>query len=154
MEKIRDYIILLAMTISIMVGYHYFFSGDTILCADISRDADMQIDLVKDTQYQIWVIDALGPESAEITIRNGSQTVFEDTFQLMHPEGEYIPYHPGFSVKVTGRYNITVHPSDPGDIRIKVQKDVGISPYRVYCDISRGICYVKSLCNPGELNTS
>ncbi|WP_292406600.1 MULTISPECIES: hypothetical protein [unclassified Methanoculleus] len=148
--KIMDYIILLALIVLITAGYHYFFCGDTIFCADISRDADVQVDLVKDTQYQVWVLDALGPESVEVTIRNGSQTIFKDTFQLMHPEGEYIPYHPGFSVEATGRYNITVRPLDPGTIRIKVQKDVGISPSRISRDISRGIYSVRSLCNTGE----
>ncbi len=121
--------------IAFTLGYNYLIGGETIFWADAPHDAVFHVDLRKDKNYELWVLDSNGPEMAKVSIRNGSYIPYEDTFRLMHPEGDYLPYHPVFSVNVTGRYDINVHPLDPGTIRIKVKQDTGLNPYRIIRDI-------------------
>jgi hypothetical protein len=135
-EKPGDLLVLYLFLFAFMIGCACLFYGDTIFCEYVSRDAAFHVDLQKDKNYALWVIDALGPEMVEVSIRNGSYIAFGDSFMLMHPEGDYLPYHPGFSVRETGRYDIIVHSLDPGTIRIKVQQDTGLRPSRITRDSS------------------
>ena len=118
-----------------MLCYYYLFGGDSIFGADVSDDAVFHVELQKGKNYELWVLDMNGPERVDLAIRSGSYVPYEATFQLMHPEGDYIPYHPGFSVKETGTYDIIVHPLDPGSIRIGVMQDTGINPNRISRDL-------------------
>jgi hypothetical protein len=135
---IREYLgyfFLITISVAFIWCYFYLFGGDNIFSADASHDAVFHVDLRKDKNYQLWVLDMNGPERVGISITNGYNIIYEDTFQLMHPEGDYLPYHPAFRVKETGMYDITVHPVDAGTIRIGVQQDTGVNLNRVIRDI-------------------
>ena len=115
------YILGLVLCTVFLWGYYHLTIQATIFAADVSNDAIYHVDLQKNKNYELWVLDMNGPETVKISISNNSYTPYADTFRLMHPEGDYLPYHPAFSVKETGTYTISVHPLDPGTARIAIQ---------------------------------
>jgi hypothetical protein len=129
------YSFIILASCAFILGYFFLFSGDTIFSADVSHDAVFHVALQKDKNYELWVLDMNGPETVGVSISNGSYVPCEDTFRLMHPEGDYLPNHPAFSVKETGIYDITVHPMGPGTNRIAVKQDPGLSLNRIIRNI-------------------
>jgi hypothetical protein len=111
--------------------FYYFLGGDTVFYVDAPKDGVFHVDLQKDKNYELWVVDMNGPETVILSISNGSYVPYGDTFRLMHPEGDYLPYHPAFTVKETGEYDIMVRPMEPGTVRIKIQQDAGLNLNRV-----------------------
>lgn len=124
----------LALTL-FMLSYVYLFGGDNIFCADAAHDETFKVDLLAGKNYEVWVLDMNGPESVDISIIDGSYVAYAATFRLMHPEGDYLPYHPGFTVEESGSYEVVVHPLDPGTIRLSIRQDTGINPGRIMRDI-------------------
>ncbi len=57
-----------------------------------------------------------------IVIHKGPYVAFNDTFTLMHPEGDYLPYHPDFTVRENGTYRIQITPLDPGEFRVGIRR--------------------------------
>lgn len=121
--------------IVLTTALYYLLGGDTHFAGDASGDVVFHVDLEKGRYYELWVLDMNGPETVRVSVANGSYVAYGDTFRLMHPEGDYLPYHSGFTVKETGHYDITVHPLDPGAIRVAIKQDTGLSPYRVIRDL-------------------
>jgi hypothetical protein len=107
-------ILLLCTTIAFLEGGEYIFSEY------ISYESDFQVNLKENVNYKIWVVDLNGPEKISVRISKGSCVAFEDTFMLMHPEGDYLPYHPKFSVKESGAYQVHVKPLDTGTVRLGI----------------------------------
>lgn len=121
------------LTIIIIMSVSYFIIEDiikkseTIFAAFVSEESEFEVYLTNDTKYELWVVDLNGPENIEISIRKGSYTAFEDTFMLKHPEGDYLPYHPDFTVKENGTYQMYAKPLDSGTVRIGIRKIHGFS---------------------------
>jgi hypothetical protein len=54
---------------------------------------------------------------------------------LMHPKRHYLPYHPKFSVKGSGAYQVHVEPIDSGTVRLgiiksRIQFDLNIYSFK------------------------
>ncbi len=109
-------ILLITTVISFLEG------GKCIFSETVSTESDFQVDLRESVNYQLWVVDLIGPEKISVRISKGSYVAFEDTFTLMHPEGDYLPYHPRFSVKGNGTYQVHVKPIDSGTVSLKIIK--------------------------------
>lgn len=112
----------------------YFVSEDvikrskTIFAVSVSEESEFAVYLTNDTKYELWVLDFYsGPERIDVSVKKDSHTAFEDTFILMHPEGDYLPYHPDFTVKENGTYQVHMKPLDSGDVRIGIRKIHGFS---------------------------
>ncbi|KKG14174.1 hypothetical protein EO98_09390 [Methanosarcina sp. 2.H.T.1A.6] len=101
--------------------------SETIFAVSISEESEFQVYLTNDTKYELWVVDLNGPEKIDVSIRKDSYTAFEDTFMLMHPEGDYLPYHPDFTVRENGTYQMHAKPLDSGTVRIAIRKIHGFS---------------------------
>ncbi|HEY3363337.1 MAG TPA: hypothetical protein VGK06_16355 [Methanosarcina sp.] len=121
------------LTIIIIMSVSYFIIEDvikkseTIFAASVSEEPKFEVYLTNDTKYELWVVDFNGPEKIDISIRKDSYTGFEDTFMLMYPEGDYLPYHPTFTVKENGTYQMHAKPLDSGNVRIGIRKIHGFS---------------------------
>lgn len=97
-------------------------NGVCIFSESVSQESDFQVDLTKEVNYNLWVVDLNGPESISVKINKGSYVVFEDTFTLMHPDSDYLPYHTKFAVKENGTYQVHVKPLGSGTVRLAVMK--------------------------------
>ncbi|AKB26142.1 hypothetical protein MSMTP_2673 [Methanosarcina sp. MTP4] len=95
-------------------------NGECIFAEYISNESEFQVNLSKNTKYELWVVDLIGPEKINISVRKDSYVAYEDTFMLMHPEGDYLPYHPDFTVKENGTYKVHIKPQDPGTVKIGI----------------------------------
>ena len=114
------YVFLLALSAVFIFGYNYLTIEDAIFGADVSQDAIYHVDLQKNKIYELWVVDMGGPETIEVSISKDSYAPYGATFRLMHPEGDYLPYHPAFSVDENGTYDINVHPLDSGTVNVAI----------------------------------
>jgi hypothetical protein len=124
-DNVKDflkYVLVLVLCAVFVWGYYQLTVRTTVFAADVSQDATFHVDLLKDKNYELWVLDLNGPETVDISINNGPYAPYWGTFRLMHPEGDYLPYHPGFSVKEDGTYDINVHPLDQGTVRVAIQQ--------------------------------
>jgi hypothetical protein len=124
------------LMIALIVIPGYLVDGDFLFGADVPAPSDFEIPLLKNTQYGLWVLDENGPEEIDISFDKGSYHAFRDTFLLMHPEGDYLPYHPVFSVREDGMYSMHIEPRGNGMVRIGIRKDTGINPRRYFRDFS------------------
>ena len=102
--------------------------GVCIFADTVSNESEFQVNLTKDTKYELRVVDLNGPEKVNISIRKGSNIALEDTFMLMHPEGDYLPYHPKFTVKENGTYQVHAKPLDSGTVKIGIMQIHGFPP--------------------------
>lgn len=130
-EDILSFIYLLIFCIVFTWAYIFIFGGDTIFCENSSGNAVFHVDLQAGKNYELWILDANGPESVGVSISNGSYVPYAATFRLMHPEGDYLPYKPGFTVKETGGYDIVVHSTDSGTIQLQIRQDTGLNLGRI-----------------------
>jgi len=105
--------------------YPYYSGGVTVFEGDISQDTAFQIDLIRDRRYEVWVVDTAGPETVDVSIRKGQDIVYEESFRLLHPEGDYIPWHPCVWATDTDTYDVHVHPRGAGTVKILIRKDAG-----------------------------
>ena len=118
------------LTIIIIMSVSYFIiedvikKGEAMFAASISEESEFQVYLTNHTKYELWVVDLNGPEKIDVSIRKDSYTAFEDTFMLMHPEGDYLPYHPDFSAKEDGIYQIHAKPLESGTVRTGIRKSM------------------------------
>ncbi|AKB13126.1 hypothetical protein MTHERMMSTA1_03230 [Methanosarcina thermophila MST-A1] len=113
----------ICITITIFyVIFSLLEGGEYILSESVSQESEFQVYLTEDVNYKLWVVDLNGPESTSIRISKGSYAAFEDTFMLMHPEGDYLPYHPKFSVEESGTYRVYIKPMDSGTVRLVITK--------------------------------
>jgi hypothetical protein len=117
------------MSVSYFIIEDVIKKSETIFTASVSGESEFQVYLTNDTKYELWVVDLNGPEKIDISIRKGSYSAFEDTFTLMHPEGDYLPYHPDFTVKENGTYQMHAKPLDSGTVRIVIRKIHGFSMF-------------------------
>lgn len=127
------------MSISYFIVEDAIKNSETIFATSVSAESEFDVYLINDTKYKMWVVDLNGPEKIDISIGKGSYIAFEDTFILMHPEGDYLPYRPDFTVKENGTYQIYAKPLDSGTIRIGIRKsmdyryDSRCSPFKENC---------------------
>jgi hypothetical protein len=121
-KKIMNFI-RICLTITIFYAiFSLLEGGECILSESVSQESEFQVYLTEDVNYKLWVVDLNGPESISVRISKGSYVVFGDTFVLMHPEGDYLPYHPKFSVEESGTYRVYVKPMDSGTVRLAITK--------------------------------
>ncbi|QYZ80182.1 hypothetical protein E2N92_12450 [Methanofollis formosanus] len=81
------------------------------------------MDLVTNARYEIWVVECYGgPERISVLVHKGPYVVFDDTFDLMRPEHDYLPYKPEFRVREDGTYMVHVKPLDEGVFRIGIRR--------------------------------
>lgn len=116
---------LLRICLTIIIFYAIFSlleGGECILSEFVSGESNFQVNLTKNVNYKLWVVDFNGPEEISVRISKGSYVAFEDTFTLMHPEGNYIPYYPTFYVKENGTYQVFVEPLDSGTVRLAIMR--------------------------------
>lgn len=121
-------IIIVIMSIADFIIEDVIKKSETIFEVYISTESEFQVYLTNDTKYELWVLEFYGgPEKINVSIKKDSYTAFEDTFVLMHPEGDYIPYQPTFAVKENGTYQMYAKPLDSGIVKIKIRKIHGYS---------------------------
>ncbi|WP_440954516.1 hypothetical protein ACSAZK_12925 [Methanosarcina sp. Mfa9] len=122
-EKINEFIKFIIVSIIPIIIYSsmmFLEGGECIYAESVSKESYFQVNLTKDVKYELWVVDYVGPEKIKISIRKDSYIVLEDTFMLMHPEGDYLPYHPSFTVKENGTYQVHAKPLDSGTVSIGI----------------------------------
>lgn len=138
-DEIRDIFIfiIVAFLFVFMAEFPYYTGGVTVFTGDVSQDTTFHVDLIKDRRYEVWVLDAAGPETVNVSIRNGQDSVYEGSFRLLHPEGDYVPWHPCFWAKDTETHDIVVHPVGPGTVRMIIRKDAGQNSSQKNCAFSR-----------------
>lgn len=102
--------------------------SETIFAFEISEESEFQVNLTNDTKYELWVLEFYGgPEGINVSVKKDSYIAFEDTFVLIHPEGDYLPYRPDFTVEENGTYQVHAKPLDSGSAKIVIRKIHGLS---------------------------
>jgi hypothetical protein len=132
-EKAKKFVrftltIILIMSISYFIIEDVIKKSETIFAVWVSEESEFQVNLTNDTKYELWVLEFYGgPEEINVSVKKDSYTAFEDKFMLMHPEGDYLPYHPDFTVKENGTYQVHAKPLDSGSAKIVIRKIHGFS---------------------------
>ncbi|KKG84946.1 MAG: hypothetical protein AAGU10_04740 [Methanosarcina mazei] len=96
--------------------------GDSVLSEPVSKESDFQVNLARGVNYQLRIEGPGGPEKIDVTIRNGSDVAFQNTFVLTDSKISYLPYHPEFTVKENGTYHVHVKPLNSGTIILEIKK--------------------------------
>lgn len=96
--------------------------GVFIFAEDISEKSEYEVNLTTDARYEIWLVEFIGPEKVNVRVHKGPYVAFNDTFILMHPEGDYLPHHPDFTVRENGTYQVRIQPHNSGKVRIGIRQ--------------------------------
>ncbi|MGA9188776.1 MAG: hypothetical protein WB014_09525 [Methanosarcina sp.] len=94
---------------------------DNIISESVSHESDFQTNLTEGVNYKLWIENPDGPEKINVTISKGSYVAFQNTFTLAHSGRDYLPYHPEFTVKENGTYQVHVNPLDSGTVNLKIE---------------------------------
>lgn len=122
------------LTIIIIVSIADFIIEDvikkseTIFAVSISEESEFKVNLTNDTKYELWILEFYGgPEEINVSVKKDSYIAFEDTFVLIHPEGDYLPYRPDFTVEENGTYQVHAKPLYSGSAKIVIREIHGLS---------------------------